>query len=359
MRSTDINKKCWIFIGNGFDLHLNLNSSFDSFFRKIVLKNNKFDDENSNLLYLLIFLRFYNTHQPQADFFRKVTLTNVNWMDIESFIKKIAREEEMISNLYSCYQQACTLRRNPKTAFLHETPKRIKIIHCLARRELPTDEGISILNKLLFDDLQEFKDDFKNHLLNENKNISFNSRPQFLERIIDTVYQNKSFPLLRYVTNFNYTTISRNVDEYNIHGTLDSNIVLGYDSSSAPIEKHEMFELSKEWQKLSIEPVFLIGDDFVESLIFYGHSLGEQDYPYFFTVFDHCKLDNPNSKTTLYFCYSIFSESKAWKSFDKYRMNIVKMLNEYERSVNPNCSRNKLFASLFASGRIRLIEIKD
>ena len=57
-----------IIIGNGFDLHLNIKSSFDSFFKKLLFKDGKFYNPTNNILYALFYLKFYCDVSPR-DFF--------------------------------------------------------------------------------------------------------------------------------------------------------------------------------------------------------------------------------------------------------------------------------------------------
>ena len=276
-------------------------------------------------------------------------------MDIESFIKKIATEDEFKDGLYKAYQ----------FSFIPSTqsgdPKIDQISQCLPKRNVKDGEGASFIGKLLYDDLNEFIEQFKTYLIKENAKISKDSREKFLRNIIYCANKdNDKNVLINDVVNFNYTTINDNsIEEYNIHGTLSDRPIIGYDSSSSTIRNLDFFELSKEWQKLSVTPT-ISGDSVYSQIIFYGHSLGEQDYPFFFRIFNQCEIEKKDSKTILIFCYSVFDDGAQKPTpLDKYKMNIVKLINAYERSINPNTVRNNLYTMLFNMHRLKLLEIKD
>lgn len=352
-------QKCVVVIGNGLDLHLGLESSFNNFFRKRLLLNDTFVNPTNNVLYLLLYLRFYCDKNPQFGFFRKESLFNINWMDVESFIRKVSTEEEMMKGMYASYLMACKSYIDYDVNYNYDS-KAKSIANCLANRVKKPEEGYSIIRKVLFEDMCAFKRDFVEYLKKENSKINIDARKQFLENIINSVYGSNFAPQRFYVVNFNYTSIKSPYIEYNIHGRLDTDIVLGYDSSSSPITNTDIVELSKEWQKLKFPTPFSI-DEYsnVQTIIFYGHSLGEQDYPYFFNVFDVCHLSDKKSIVKLYFCYSNYETSNLVKPLDKYSMNILKMINAYERSRNPNIKRNSLYTSLCSSGRLIVKEIAE
>lgn len=92
--------KSVLILGNGFDLHLGLKSSFNDYFKKEILTNNEYDEKNKNLLLYLIYLRFFYDKKPSRAFFRTIYNHDPNWMDVEGFIKKIATEQQMLKGIY-------------------------------------------------------------------------------------------------------------------------------------------------------------------------------------------------------------------------------------------------------------------
>lgn len=284
-------------------------------------------------------------------FFITENPSDINWMDVESFVKKIATEEKMLSGIYTAYKRIGSLEKSSSPTKSH------LISECLKKRKLKQNQPFSIIKKLLYDDLVEFKNDLRAYLQAEDLKLSSNDRANFIKTILDSINQ-YDYSKDSYIINFNYTHInSLEFVEKNIHGSLNGSIVVGYDSSSAKIDDENIFELSKEWQKIGIDQSIPTGA--LDSIIFYGHSLGEQDYPIFFDLFNRARLGEKNSITRLFFCYSNYEkETDIIKNYDRYRIGIIKLINAYERDKNPNTNRNKLVTELETNDKLFIIEVK-
>ena len=348
-----------VVIGNGFDLHLGLKSSFEDFFKKHLFVNGVFANNSNNLLYELIYYKFYCEDLGRGGFIKKLGLSSINWMDIEKFLKEIATNKTLIDTIFKCYSHKDE-NRFPGTF----DRKMIACSLLLKNRKLPSDEGIEIIHKILKDDLFGFKDDFASYLKKQIEGkVGYNlSQKQFLKKLLSTLPNFSASGLIQ-IINFNYSTIDgNNYIEANIQGLLNNDIVIGYDSSMSSIDESDVFELSKEWQKIGINYYYQYPnkEDRIKNIIFYGHSLGEQDYPYFFEVFDSCDLLAKDCCVKLYFCYSEFGdEQKRIESLTKYKMNISKMLNAYERYREPGKQRNMIVSKLKMKKRVLLVNIED
>lgn len=164
-----------------------------------------------------------------------------------------------------------------------------------------------------------------------------------------------------YVINFNYTEVNGSfVLSSNVHGTLDNSIVIGYDSTNYS-SNIDIYELSKDWQKISAgSHSFDFRKIACRRIIFYGHSLGEQDYPYFFELFDVCKLLDNASFVELVFCYSKFGSEEQQKSFyNNYQIGISKLLNSYEIFKKGQDNKNTIVTKLMSQNRLKLLLIED
>lgn len=345
-------------LGNGFDLHLGLHSSFSNFFEKEVLIDGAIKPKCKNLLYYLIFLRFYYKQRRSNTFFRTVFNDNPNWMDVEGFLKKIATDPKMLEGIYS------SMRFRNGTSLLAGVDEFEKLIGgFLSKLNLPTSNyDYDTIKKLLTDNLQEFENQFFEYLKKEVETIEdFNQKQaDFISKIFENVYGGNLDNYSLSVLNFNYTANNLNLyKEANVHGTLKSRVVIGYDSTTAPIKEHDVFGLSKEWRKMDVDFSFGIEGDLINYIVCYGHSLGEQDYPYFFKLFDECKLAEEKSYVKLYFCYSEFGDENNKRiELEKYKMNAAKMLNAYERYKNPSIQRNTIVTNLKIGHRLFFKKIK-
>lgn len=348
-----------IIIGNGFDLHLGLKSSFNDFFNERLFVKNVFTNKTNNLLYELIHFRFYSEEFGRDGFIQKLSASSINWMDIEKFLKEIATSKKILDALYNsyCYKES--------TLFPGSFDR--KMIRCASlfkSKKVPSNEGMEIIHKVLKDDLVCFKNDFAEYLekqISERPNYNA-SQKEFLKKILYSLPDFAPADMVQ-ILNFNYSKIDGiNYVEANIHGLLNNEIVIGYDSSMSNIDEGDVFELSKEWQKIGINYYYRYpsNNDVFKNIIFYGHSIGEQDYPYFFEVFDSCKLLDSNCNIKLYFCYSKYGNvQEQIEALTKYKMNISKMLNAYERYHEPGKQRNMIVSKLKMKKRIQLVEILD
>ena len=345
-------------LGNGFDLHLKLKSSFSDFFKEEVLdEKSNFKSQEKNLLLFLLFLRFYYRGRSTKTFYRTIYEDDPSWMDVEGFIKELATEPQMLDNIH----RAMSFRVSGVNYSLNTDPFLIIIGSFLAKLDLPKDNyDKNTLKNLLADNLTDFEKRFSTFLkkqlnLRENYHLE---QEQFVDHIISSLDQVHTGYQLQ-VINFNYTGgLPSDYHEANVHGKINKKVVIGYDSTQDAVTNDDIFELSKDWRKIDIDfksPAF---SNNINSIIFYGHSLGEQDYPYFFELFDKCDLINSNY-TRLFFCFSLWDESDGRKkSLEHYQMNASKLLNAYERYHNPTLSKNTIVTKLKTQQRLLFKEIK-
>ncbi len=344
-----------LIIGNGFDLHLKLKSSFSNFFeQKYLDRHNVFKQDCINIFAYLLYIRFYAKNISNS-FMRRIYKFNPNWMDIESFIKKLATDHVLFSKIFEC------ISYKDKTAYPSSFTKYSIYLSNIFKRKLSGSEfDYNTLDKVLSDDLSEFEEDFAAYMKETLVN-----RPNYesdaldlVDKIINSI-SNFDNSLEVQIINFNYTKIHcRSMSEANIHGTLYDKVVIGYDSTTSPIGDKDVFQLSKDWRKLDIPFEYSYPFSSINSIIVYGHSLGEQDYPYFFEIFDKCDFLS-NESIKLFLCYSLHGATNYEKksNFDNYKMNASKMLNAYERYKNPSKTRNSIVSSLKLNKRIEFVNI--
>ena len=345
-----------LIIGNGFDLHLGLSSSFSSFFRTYYLMHDgSFDPNCNNIFAYLLYLRYFAEALPNS-FLRRVYEDNPNWMDVESFIKKLATDHELFLSIYEC------LKYKNSGGF----PSSFNI-HAISLSKKFKNKGIdgnkydySTLDNILSDDLTDFENQFVEYIKNQ---LAMHGNYQsdacdFVYKILKSI-NDIDDSLGIQILNFNYTRVKcRYFAEANVHGTLFNKIVIGYDSTTKEIDDKDVYQLSKDWRKLSIPFEYQYPISELNVIIVYGHSLGVQDYPYFFEILDKCNfLENDDIK--LFLCYSLHGKNDYEKkrNFDIYQMNASKMLNAYERYCESDKQRNTIISSLKLSKRIELVEV--
>lgn len=351
-----------LILGNGFDAHINaIKTSFESFLRNgIIDSKNDFDTKEKNLILFLLYLRFFAKGYGRGTLFKTVLEDDPNWMDVEGFIKVIATDKHVIEGIY----QAMSYRKDNCFIPANLDNYIYSIGKFLAKLNLPEkDYDYSTIKNLLADNLTDFEKRFSDYILNQIKDRDDYSKKQIslVDTIINKVKAKAHYTIVRrlQIVNFNYTknTLTYNT-EANVHGVLGQKIVIGYDSTQDIIKESDVFELSKDWRKIDIEYTFLPENDDIKAIIVYGHSLGEQDYPYFFEIFDKCNFLTDMCDVKLFLCYSKWDSPQCEKRIEQYKMNASKMLNAYERYVIKNLSRNTLVTKLIIKGRLFFVEIK-
>ena len=348
-----------LILGNGFDLHLGLKTAFSDFLKEEILdEKGGFNESETNLLLYLLYLRFYYPSNYTKTFFRTVYIGDPNWMDVEGFIKIIATDDAIIDGVLKAMSY-----RSENIGFMGNMDLFVFLIgKFLSKIQLPEKkyDRTTIVN-LLGDNLTDFENRFKQFVSKSITNREEYSKKQedFIRHILDSVPGVSKFPNLR-VFSFNYTKNVLNLyKELNLHGSIDDKVVIGYDSTQASVSPNDAFVLSKEWRKNDIEFEYDINENYINSIIVYGHSLGEQDYPYFFDILDRSHILDGGTPIRICFCYSLWEDSEECrKSIEQYRMNATKMLNAYERYKKPNISRNMIITELKARKSLSFVEIK-
>lgn len=354
----------FLVIGNGFDLHLKIKSSIKDFLTRKVFKktDSGYTYDGNNLLYLLFYLRFF-AKAYSYESFERVDNDDPTWMDVESFIKEIATS----SNIYNHLKKAYEIETVPNHVFKNEWSREYPtslFINIFHRRKITEHYPKTNITNVLLEDLLTFEDDFKKYLQRQLSKLP--NYGKLSDEFLNVIYKRATSPnedLFNsdtQIIDFNYTFPAiLNVKCSNVHGTLDGNIVIGYDSTN-DFSKDSIIQLSKDWQVIfSGDNSLDIRDAYLgKKIIFYGHSLGEQDYPYFYEIFDVMKILEGDSESELVFCYSAFGTKLEQKRFlVNYQVAISRLLNSYERFKKGDNSKNTIIAKLKSQKRIRLVRV--
>lgn len=182
-----------------------------------------------------------------------------------------------------------------------------------------------------------------------SKNIlSFNYTEPFLKRALERSPSNTGLI-------FNYD----NHSIINIHGTYESNEVIfgidpkGITTNDAP------YIFTKTYRQLVTNNISkykpLRFDQNNNWLIFFGHSLSENDYSYFEAIFDN--LDLYNSDTILIFKFSIYDVSIQKEIELDMVGKVTKLLEAYSSTLSNLDHRENLLSRLILERRILISSI--
>ena len=132
------------------------------------------------------------------------------------------------------------------------------------------------------------------------------------------------------ILSFNYTVPYRFMDICNIHGSLQNGgIIFGIDYEkviSTFKEPPVRFTKSYRIIKNNFHPNFDLTKKY-DSILFFGHGLGEADYSYFQSLFD--SIDLYHSKTKLVFFWYNYTKKSDEIIYDDLISRVFKLLERY------------------------------
>ena len=157
----------------------------------------------------------------------------------------------------------------------------------------------------------------------------------FLNGFISLIKNDNTVIIENDVLSFNYTIPYRNMDICNIHGSLQNGgIIFGIDYEKVistfkvpPVRFTKSYRIIKN----NFHPNFDLTKKY-DSILFFGHGLGEADYSYFQSIFD--SIDLYHSKTKLvFFWYNYTKKSNNIKSdeiiYDDLISRVFTLLERY------------------------------
>ena len=366
-----------IILGNGFDLRIGLKSKFSDFFEiseKPLIEELIFHRGgwiNWDLIKDISFVSFllYNaffketfkfpskgnyvivdTKKAFSEYF-DLSHPPIDWMDVESFI--------------SCVINSKNITKIEKTFDEFFKYKGYGDSFVVCQDDMISEFFSKSLNIKKYYDVKDFYDFFLKelHLFEER----FSS---YLKEQIAIVqdYNEKALKLISSLTSkkedttflsFNYSNIESisGIKCINVHGKLDSEIVIGIDQKG--IEENAL-PFTKTFRKLVFRenaPVLTKKYDYI---VIYGHSLGEQDYSYFQSIFDF--LDIYNSNTVIKYVYSDYfiEENHTQNANAKNRHRICmarklfKLLRDYGQTLNNKDNGQNLIHKMLLENRLVL-----
>lgn len=374
-------------IGNGFDKYLGLNSSFSDFFNYLKTNHHYFDKHlNDNdwgefssfdVISVWPFIITFNYKGRQTEI--------INWTDVEKQIKDFftldfkSEENKQSINFGILYDLILKIKGN----LLHSinTKPLFKVFsldvykHASIGNIYDYRDIKPAIIDYLYKELNKFEKLFNEYLLNDLGLFNKDKYEEMAEGLVNTIVSVKNNNHLSIdkisILNFNYTSVNnKNISflrERNLHGKLNkknSNIIFGIDSKSFDSDS-SYFKFTKTSRILNDKLVnnsdmVVEIPEYLDTIYFFGHSLSEQDYSYFQSIFDTVNLYK--SKTELIFVYSLYQDSDEEKNIYKNQLasSISRLIEEYGRSFETEIVKGKnLLHRLILENRIHILELPN
>ena len=362
-----------IIIGNGFDLHAGLASSFENFFNNSEIPAVEKWISNPSAESLkdtsFISLLLYNTYYRKDIFYQDWDLKYhdihynekyqktfglidnlVDWMDVEGFLYSFLTSngiDKVINAFDSCFLK----QYDPHSLSVCERDDLPRFFSsCLNGKGY---FSVKTFYDFFYEELQVFEKRFIKYLKKElETNKTYNEKSS---AIIKELANSGSGIIL----NFNYTHSSFiGYDALNVHGSLDDEIIIGIDGKEAL--KDEAIPFTKTFRKLIRTEEQLVLDGKYDEIIIYGHSLGKQDYSYFQSVFDYIGLYSSRTKVVFVYSDDYIKEDKL--DLDKNKRNhkiemakkLFDLIKEYGRTLDNKDNGQNLIHKLLLEGRLKV-----
>lgn len=381
-------KNVKLVIGNGYDLHCGLKSSYADFFMRDADKNNYFNkwlDEFKEK----ISLNAFTTEQSKEDvwvefksidelniwdlfFYIETKTTNQNnkeawlWCDIETVMYNSLKSydsRECNTNLFRWeHVYKAITKKMPKEFKFWKIYVMAKVI--LEKRNMEKFKNIDEFYYYILDELNQFEKEFGMFI--DKKRYLYSN---FLLKIPNTDFEKRSKMTLQELCNvdnlvsidsFNYDDIGdENLNKilHNINGNLE-NPIFGIDSNLCRASDPR-FIFTKTNRRMELEMIdFECQKDIAfDNVIVYGHSLSSNDYSYFFPLLDKLEMTNFLSNKKIIFGFSVYDMEKETEIKRKNRLNIQKLFEAYANYMGLK-DVNRLLDSLTTQNRVLTYEIQ-
>lgn len=381
-------KNVKLVIGNGYDLHCGLKSSYADFFMRDADKNNYFNNWLDDFKEK-INLNAFTTEQSKEDvwvefksidelniwdlfFYIETKTTNQNnkeawlWCDIETVMYNSLKSydsRECNTNLFRWeHVYKAITKKMPKEFKFWKIYVMAKVI--LEKRNMEGFKNIDEFYYYILDELNQFEKEFGMFI--DKKRYSYSN---FLLKIPNTDFEKRSKMTLQELCNvdnlvsidsFNYDDIGdENLNKilHNINGNLE-NPIFGIDSNLCRASDPR-FIFTKTNRRMELEMInFECQKDIAfDNVIVYGHSLSSNDYSYFFPLLDKLEMTNFLSNKKIIFGFSVYDREKETEIKRKNRLNIQKLFEAYANYKGLK-DVNRLLDSLTTQNRVLTYEIQ-
>lgn len=373
-----------IVIGNGFDLHCGLKTSFFDYFLF----------RYSDYLFLSKWYELYdetgifeiNGYHKQIHkyniwdvFFTLIWVNNKNdtnkrWLDIENLILSSLMDQPIIEKRpekrylfllsYIKWPYIKRLFENKEDAPRSEDQFILRFIREI---ENNSNDIINDFYEFLLEQLKAYEKrfgDFVDWQLHdrylENLNHSIFLNRKYINNCDITFKQLVSKNLIASIDSFNYSRIeiAPYLDlTHHINGKHDCPI-FGVDSIyfSPNDERYIFTKTARRIEADSLDKQADMQRGF-SHIVIYGHSLSEADYSYFFPLFDKINLADAQIRKVVVFAFSIFDETKRKQILKELRQSVSNLLTEYAVSKGI-ATPARFIDSLTTQQKILMFEIQ-
>ena len=345
-----------IIIGNGFDLACGEKTSINDFIKYCLNKPKaSFSHYSLNfIVWLLCRLYSLDTGLRWRNYLNFTHPELTDWMDFEKVINHLVLDEEVFNKINDIYTNSYEYTRQPSDSIVSALAN--YFANCNNWHE-NLYHSCSTFIDFLEISIQEFENQLKEYLFSIDNDLNITAHKELLLMALKGKYNRVL------VMDFNYTNLQSDPfnPAYHIHGSTYTHCIVGIDPYYKNPGINNLYEVlgpkvrfTKVYKRLRYsnsqeirQPVL---NKNINRITFFGHSLGEQDYSYFQSVFDYFNLYE--SEIDLVFCYMEYEENPVIKESDRITERVFKLINRYGETLTNKDHGNNLLNKLLLEGRL-------
>lgn len=364
-------------LGNGFDLHNKLKTSYSDFFEAVKKEQYQkiqkhFCGENISPFFNFLLDPAYYKAWTLLDPFVNYNVWDIIfalssqsitpskeilWADIEKEILSWLKDEipEIKTRVISYCRN--TISNEIKSLRIHSVAAFIK-----RKRESNPLTNSDDFHRYLLNELIEFEKEFGEYIQKETDRV-YGSNHELAYQAINKIVP---FDHISTIVSFNYNSYYNDciLDKlHHINGGIMDHPIFGIDPSllNEIPENESRIIFGKTYRRLMLDASVksMAQKKPSRNIIIYGHSLNEQDYNYFFALFDDIDLADHTKDNKIIFAYSIHDENRRIQITSSLIDNITKMFYNYSEYLGRVKDNNRLLDMLVVTKKIMLLEIPE
>lgn len=383
-------KNVKLVLGNGFDLHCGLKTSYSNYFESNDSKNKVIDDCLVAYGIRADAENYVRQNTYRNDFCTKLTNEGCNLWDLYFYLASVG-EDRKSKNWGWCDIES-EIEQSLHAFSVSSSQKYIWdiVYKTIKFQRLPFDENsmsdnyyilaafaLSECNRkpfvsesefyvFLLNELKRFEKNFGKYV-NNQRNLSMPSKANkslssFAANSKKTINDLCNIKRLKSIDTFNYDApvlprTNQIVTIHNVNGTIEWPI-FGIDSdifkSSDP---QYIFSKTNRRMELDMSTSRTDKDVPFENVVIFGHSLDGADYSYFFSILDRMEITNFEKSSTIVFAYSIYDGDKEYLIKSNLRKSISKLFEAYSDYRGNGKQLNRLLDTLTTQGKVLMYEI--
>ena len=342
-----------VILGNGYDLACGFKTSFSDIY-KFYREKIEFPDgfaHDCNFIFFLLYETFFTEDVVRESFQKVLNIDSCeNWMDVELLLNHfiLGNAFELAKNMFG---SSCLTDRVDEVsgAFRDYFYKRKPSIGRNNSFEYFVNKELYDFEIMLRDYIK--KEEWRETQFALNKDYLFKKITRGSECSVMT---------------FNYTAPLLNdggmLVNY-VHGSVRTEAIVGIDildldaihsyqrKNGIVSDKTTFTKTRKKLAHVAIDEKNInLFEKSVNRIVFYGHSLGEQDYSYFQSLFDF--YDIYSSDMILEFCYSEYKANSNAYEVDKQTTRVFNLINKYGSTLNNKDHGKNLLHKMLLENRI-------